>query len=189
MDPILRAVCLLLLPGLVLIAGGWAMRKAAGWARVHALLARAAPGDRRPLGLRPGYDADAVRRHWAVLDADALRREKRVMELDLVFPLVFVGTLACSLVATWVSLHRPVPLAAVLLGLAALLLADWTENLHLIGQVKRVMAGDELQPGRVRIASLATRAKLLLSGAAFLALLASLLLHLFGAAPGPPGRP
>lgn len=155
-------VFLFLLPWIVFAAAGGIMRKASGRARVHELLAHAAPEDRRTPGMRLSYDAAAVRRHWAALDADGLRRERRFLRLDLAFPVLFAGAFAYSLLAASRLLARPIGPGYLLVPVVLMLAADWTENVTLLGQLQRFSAHEALQPEQVRLASHATRAKLLL---------------------------
>lgn len=157
-------VCLFLLPWIVFVALGAVMHRASGRARVHEMLAHAAPEDRRTPGMRLSYDAAAVQRHWAALDADGLRREKRFFQLDLAFPVFFAAAFAYSLLSASQLLPRPIKPAYLLVPVVLMLFADWTENITLLGQLQRFTAGQALQPGQVRVASHATQAKLLLVG-------------------------
>lgn len=155
-------VVLFLLPWIVFAAACGIMQKTSGRVRVHEMLAHTAPEDRRTPGMRLSYDAAAVQRHWAALNADGLRREKRFFQLDLAFPVLFAAAFAYSLPAASRLLARPIGAGYLLVPVVLMLAADWTENATLLGQLQRFRAGEALQPEQVRLASHATRAKLLL---------------------------
>jgi hypothetical protein len=177
---ILCAVAAALLPGIVLQVGARIAVMIAGRVRVRQLLANLPPADRKPLNMRiGGYDAAAVHRHWQPLDADAFRREERFLRLDLVLPVLFTAAFAYSLpwMVEWAGYDwRP----AYSLPVVGLLLADWTENLTTLGQLRRYAAGgaSALQPERIRVASTATRIKLVLFAGMSLLLLALLAIGL-----------
>lgn len=66
------------------------------------------------------------------------------------------------MLSTWSSLGRNYSLAWILAPLAITVVADWTENLVHLEQLKRFMAHgrNALQENRLRLASTATRLKL-----------------------------
>ena len=123
----------------------------------------AAPEDQKPLQQRLGYDAGAVNRHWGALDNTALRLERRFLELDLVFPFFYGAALSASSLMAWATLGRPFRPAWLMAPVAVTVLADWTENLVQLGQLRRYTEDGEagLQPGWIQIASAATILKML----------------------------
>jgi hypothetical protein len=163
-ERIMQAIVLAVLPYVVLRAGAWAAARISGRERVTRLLAAAAPDDRTPLNQRRSYDAGAVQRHWGALDADALGREARFLQMDLLLPVLFTAAFAFSFIRMVEWLGPPLQPAFFLVPVAALLLADWTENGTMLRQLGRYAAsgGSALQAKPIRIASMATLVKLLL---------------------------
>jgi hypothetical protein len=124
--------------------------------------------DEKPLNQRwRGYDVDAVASYWAKLHDAGRRAEQRFLELDLVFPTWYGGALAVSLATASSPLGVPIPVGLLLAPVAVTVLADWTENLVQLDQLRRYIespdtkaADDALQPDRIRVASVATIVKL-----------------------------
>jgi hypothetical protein len=120
--------------------------------------------DRISLGLRP-YGVEAVKRHWVnPLNDDARAAERRFLQFDRNLAAAVAIALFLCLFITWRGLGQPFPLVYLLVPAIALLLADWTENRLLIGQLDRLLANPPLplQPGQIRRAAMATLAKLVL---------------------------
>lgn len=67
------------------MVGGSLMKHLSGHAYVERQLSeRAKVEDRLPLNRRStGYNLDAVKRHWSVLDASAVAAEEKFLRLDL----------------------------------------------------------------------------------------------------------
>ena len=154
----------ILVPAVTFVVGLLIMRVASGHRYVRQQLReRATPPHHRQLNMRLcGYDATAVGRHWGVLDARALEIERRFLLWDLAFPLAYGWAFVVALQQTWAALDNNLPLLLFLIPVGITVIADWTENLIHLAQLKiyaeRGMAG--LDPGRIRVASIATSVKL-----------------------------
>jgi hypothetical protein len=170
---ILRAIFMVALPVAVFFGGVAIMKKVSHHQEVEERAGSAPnPCDRKPLDQRVGYDTGAVDRYWGALDG-ALSSEQRFLEVDLVFPFLYGGALAASLLLAWSTLGRPFSPAWIMAPVALTVLADWTENLVQLAQLQRYSAGGahDLQPAWIRVASAATSLKLLFFSASSLLLL------------------
>ena len=134
-----KLVVVIALPVAVFIGGVWIMSIVTGRQHVQQLLSNAACADQRPLNQRFGYDVDGVDRHWGAFahDLRALTSEQRFLEMDLVFPFLYGAALATSLLVLWALLGRSFNPGCVLAPVVITLLADWTENLVLLVQLRR----------------------------------------------------
>jgi hypothetical protein len=155
-----EALIIIALPIIVFAGGVWLMKAISGSEYLEERLQAAAEADRTPLNQRLHYDVDAVQRHWGALDTKALLAEQRFLKLDLAFPLLYGGALAFSLLMARAALGWTFSsgwlLAPVLMGV----LADWTENLVQLSQIKHHLISPPLQADWIRVASLATLVKL-----------------------------
>jgi hypothetical protein len=158
----LKAVVVLALPVIVFVAGALIMQTLSG--------RKPQADDRKPLNQRfGGYDSAAVSRHWTILREDnALDAERSFLKLDLVFPLLYGGALAASLLIAWQALGLPFGRAWLIAPVAVTVLSDWTENLVQLGQLRRFMESKALQASLIQIASAATILKLLFFTVSFL---------------------
>lgn len=149
---IVQALVIIALPTFVFLAGAWLMSGISG---------RALPAKETPLGFRLGYDADDARSHWSAFDYEALRAEQRFLELDLVYPFLYGSALAFSLFIAWTSLGRPFNSLWLVTPSFIMVLADWTENLAQLHEMKRFInnRATSLNPNWIRIASVATTLK------------------------------
>ena len=165
---IVRAIVLLVLPTVVILSGGYLMQRLSGREQIDERLAGSPEG--RGLGIRfTGYDSKAVSARWKALGTDDLSKprpdllkyERRGLELDLIFPFLYGGILAASLLCAWVALARPFAAVWLILPVAITVLADWTENLIQLGQLNlfEKSHGAVLQPAWIQVASVATMAK------------------------------
>jgi hypothetical protein len=163
---VLVALAMLGLPAATFVAGALIMERWSG-------RGEAAPAGQTPLYKRLRYDAEEVRTYWQAFGG-RLSRERLFLELDLVFPFLYGGGLAAGLLLGWAHLgrrfHPAWLLAPVLLGV----LADWTENLVQLGQMRRFVdhGPHALQEGWIRLASAATAVKLVTLFGAWAVLLA-----------------
>jgi hypothetical protein len=160
--PILRAIFMLALPAAVFVAGLAIMEKVTDHQEVEKQACSAPdPCDRKPLDQRLGYDTGAVDRYWRAVGV-ALPLEQRFLEADLIFPFFYGGALAASLLLAWSALGRPFNPAWIMAPVAITVLADWTENLVQLAQLRRYFAGGApaLQAAWIRVASTATTLKL-----------------------------
>ena len=169
-SPVVRAVVAVALPIVVFFGAGWIMVKISGQEpatqRIEALRARE---DRTPLNRRLHYDADAVSRYWKPLKDDLTARaaEQRLLELDLVFPFPYGGALAAGLLLVWAGLGRRFAPAWVMAPVAVGMVADWTENLVQLSQLRRYTAGEALDGGWIALAGAATLVKIVCLTLAF----------------------
>jgi hypothetical protein len=87
-----KLITILILPLVVFLLGVWIMSKMSNRQYVTQRLRQGAtPQDRRPLNQHLlGYDLDAVNRHWGALDDTAREAEEHFLELDLVFPFLWL---------------------------------------------------------------------------------------------------
>ena len=147
--PLLKAIVVLAIPMVAFHGGAWLINRLSGRKQVP----------ERPINKRFRYGKREVVEYWRAFQD--LGPEKRFLELDLAFPLLYIGALAVSMIMAWRANH-PFHLAWIVIPLAVTLLADWTENLVHLDQLKRFRAGGPaaLDSGRIRIASTATALKL-----------------------------
>lgn len=133
----------------------------------QAALANSRPPNPKPLNMRLSYDAAAMDAFFKALGPSGLAAEQRFLRVDLLFPVIYGGTLATSL--SWLSGRAgywpAVPIGAVVIGGVA----DWIENLVQLALLRRyVQIGQAgLRPLFVRIASGATLVKLIGVGLGF----------------------
>lgn len=172
--PYVTASALLLLPVVVFVGGAWVMSTVSG---------RHTVDGQKPLNQRfLGYETREVDRYWGVLDTTARRAEQRFLELDLLFPTFYGTALGVSLLIASARLGRPVHAVWLIVSVVVTVVADWTENLVQLDQLRNYIGAGEkgLAAGWVRVASTATVVKLLffsLSSLALLALLIPLILR------------
>jgi hypothetical protein len=145
--------------------------------------------DRKPLARRWRYDVPAVQKHWGALQQSGIARERHYLQLDLALPLAIAAAFAGCLLTAWAWLGRPFHPVYLLLPVAVFVLADWTENVTLLGQLDRVAPGGvpTLQPERIHLASVATFVKNLVFRALYVYLLVMLAFVAFGAWKTRPG--
>lgn len=160
-----KIITVLFLPLVVFLGGAWLMSEMGGRTYIlNRLAVSSLPAcDKKPLNQRLGYDKSAVARYWNTFDHTALNSEQHLLELDLVFPLVYSAALVTSLLLVWVMLDRPFSAMWIVTPAALVILADWTENLTLMNQLKqfRLHGGESLQASMIQVASLATCTKLI----------------------------
>jgi hypothetical protein len=163
MSPVVRAVLIVAIPLVVFFGGTMLMTRLSGRATVDAQLESLPDkSDRTKLNTRLHYDREKVARHWGALKPDGLAAETRFLEMDLVFPLAYGGAYLAGLLLGWAALGRSFNPTWLVLVVAVTLLADWTENLTLLGQIEAFARGGAttLNAGRIALASAATLVKL-----------------------------
>lgn len=162
-----KVVPILALPVIAFSGGLWLMSQMSDREYVLQRLNEStlSSSEKIPLNQRPAYDREAVARYLKAFDARALTAERKFLEMDLIFPFIYGGALAISLLLTWHLLGRPFSPLWIIAPLALMALADWTENLIHLSQLKRfVLHGESaLESSLIQIASLATCIKLLFS--------------------------
>jgi hypothetical protein len=156
--PVTAAIVLLAIPTVAFFGGAWVMNALSGRSEVP----------KPPLYMRVHYDKEDAAKYWHGFKD--IRTEERFLEMDLVFPFLYGGALAASLLTAWAALGRPYNPVWILAPLFIALLADWTENFVQIGQLQRHLAGIGLQDGWIQVASTATALKLSFFGASWMAL-------------------
>lgn len=146
--PVIAAIVMLALPAAAFVGGAWIMNKMSGRNEVP----------QPPINKSFHYDRDDVVAYWQAFKD--VYTEKKFLELDLIFPFLYGGTLAASLLMVWASLGRSLSPAWIIAPVAVILLADWTENLVQLKQLGHFLRQEALQDGWIRIASTATALKL-----------------------------
>ena len=117
----------------------------------------------KTLNMRPfGYDKTTFAKYYEALNEDGRKVEQLFLELDLIFPFVYGGALAASLLFGWIMLDRPFSPAWLLVPVATILVADWTENLIHLGQIGKFTgtAAPDISSLAVGVASIATMVKI-----------------------------
>lgn len=117
----------------------------------------------KTLNMRPlGYDKPTFTRFYTALNKDGRKVEQLFLELDLIFPFLYGGALAASLLFAWIMLDRPFSPAWFLVPVAIIVVADWTENLIHIGQIGKFASErtPDVSSFWVRFASIATVIKI-----------------------------
>ena len=162
MRVVARIIVALALPTLVFVSGASLMSRWTNHQLVRERLALNLPDNPQPLNMRfGGYDVAAARAVWSSLDNPAAQdSEQQFLKLDLVFPLVYGAGLAAGLLLAWGAAKRPVNPAWLLALVGITILADWTENLTQLQQLRQFIADQRLDAGWIAVASAATMVKL-----------------------------
>ena len=147
-----QALIIIAIPIFVFVGGVWLMSEISG---------REPPANERSLGLRFGYDADDARKHWGAFNEKSLHAEQRFLELDLVYPFLYGGALLFSLFMAWTALGRPFNSLCLVVPSLMMMLADWTENVAQLHEMKRFITNPATALSRdwIRVASVATTLK------------------------------
>lgn len=158
-------IVMLTLPYVILLTGAWIMSKICNLKYVkHVVHQLPNSRDRKPLyGRLSGYDIGAVNRYWTALDETARRAQKCFLVLDLFFPLLYGAAFLTSLLMAWVLLGRPFHPLWLMAPVAVTIIADWTENLVQIAQLRSFRESGEagLHVRWIQVASIATILKLI----------------------------
>lgn len=161
---VMKLIIMLALPVAAFLAGSWMMSKMCDR---HYVIQRISSlpdiKDRKPLNQRfAGYDVDAVSRYWAAFDETAFRSEQCFLKLDLGFPFLYGGALLISLLMAWTMLGKPFHPAWLMAPVVITILADWTENLVQLVQLRAYLESGAagLHVFWIQIASMATVLKL-----------------------------
>ena len=143
-------------------------------------LKSATPQNPTPLNMRLYYDNDVVDSFWGALGKSGRVAEQRFLEEDLVFPTLYGGAIAGSLLwllpVTGLSWRPWLVVSPLVVGV----MGDWTENLIQLEQLRRygALGKNGLDASAIRLSSLATDLKLAgvtLSGVLLLVLVAAFL--------------
>lgn len=99
--------------------------------------------------------------------------ETRFLLLDLVFPLFYGGALAASLWWVWMTLGRPFHAGWIVAPLVIIVMADWTENLIQLAQLRHYVSSNEsrIQDLWIQVSSCATIIKLWLTSGLYVSLI------------------
>lgn len=154
-----RALLAVALPIAAFLGGVGIMSQMSGREQALQRLRATPAGDEKPLNQRLRYNAGAVCHHWGLFDDAGLASEQHFLELDLVFPFLYGGALAASLLLVWSTLGRPFSPAWIMVPVAVTVVADWTENLIQLAQLRRFVGHAALQGGWIAVASAATLVK------------------------------
>lgn len=146
--PVVAAIAMLFIPAFCFAGGAWIMNEMSGRKEVP----------KPPLNRRFHYDKGDAQKYWDAFED--IRTEERFLEMDLVFPFLYGGALAASLLMAWAWLGRTLNPVWILAPLFITLFADWTENYVQLGQLKRHLDRTGLQDGWIQVASAATALKL-----------------------------
>ena len=166
-NPLSKLLPALGLPLLTFLVGGAWMMKVTG----RENFPKSDTPDCYPLHFRfGGYDAADVRAYWDCLGADGQLAELRFLNLDLLFPLFYGGTLLLGLFLLWNGLGRPFPRFWLTVPVLVNLVVDWTENLTLRRQLHRFLGNESIQEGWISLAGVATTVKILCFAFAWLLL-------------------
>jgi hypothetical protein len=163
----IKAIFLLALPLAIFVGGAWMMGAISNRQEVQARLRAVAKAeDQKPLNQRAWYDLADADRHWGALDSETRAAEQLFLELDLVFPFLYGAALATSLLLAWAALGRDFSPLWTVAPVIITVVADWTENLVQLGQLRAyARAGREaLAAGWIQVASAATLVKLAFFG-------------------------
>lgn len=155
-----RIILALALPTLVFVSGASLMSRWTDRQAVRERLTRDFPDNPRPLNMRFGYDVATARGLWSSLDPSMRESEQQFLKLDLVFPLVYGAGLAAGLLLAWGAAARPVNPAWLIALVGITILADWTENLTQLQQLRQFVTDQRLDAGWIGLASAATMVKL-----------------------------
>jgi hypothetical protein len=156
-----RIIVALALPALVFVGGAQLMSRWTNHQLVRERLARDHPDNPTPLNMRFGYDVATVRAVWSSLDNPAVQNsEQQFLKLDLVFPLVYGAGLIAGLLLAWAAANRPINAAWLIALVGITIVADWTENLTQLQQLRQFIADQRLDASWIGVASAATMVKL-----------------------------
>lgn len=152
------------LPVVAYFGAGLIMIVASGHSYVkEQLREKAPPNNPTQLNMRlQGYGTTDVAQLWGVLDRRALDSERRFLQLDLLFPLFYGGAFLVALLRVWKDLGNAFSRVWLIAPVAITVLADWTENLIHLAQLRsyREQGKEGLQAGWIQIASAATTTKI-----------------------------
>ena len=159
------SVVAIALPVAAMIGGGSLMARVAP---------REVPAEKRLLSRWQGYSVEEARAYWSAFQRPGLEAERRFLEVDLIFPFLYGGAFLGSLLLLWSALGRPFPPAIPVATVAAMMVADWTENLVHLALISRLLGPDSsfgtLRQSWIALASTATSVKWVLIDASAIAI-------------------
>ena len=101
MDNVVKAILVVAIPFVAFAGGGYVMGALSDRDYLTDRFSHLPKQDQKGIGLRVrGYNLEAVVRHWGALDKDSrgLDAQRLGLEIDLLFPFLYGGTLALSLI-------------------------------------------------------------------------------------------
>lgn len=126
-----------------------------------------------PLNLRWFcYGTEAVKAYWSWLKPAGRQAEDTFLTLNLLFPFLYGGALAVSVRWVWMATGRPFHPAWILTPLAIVIVADWTEHLIQLAQLRYYLSpnGRRVQDLWIRMSGCATIIKLWLTSGLYVSL-------------------
>lgn len=155
-----QIVLMVALPFTVWASAGWVMQQMSERQAILARYKEAPEKEKKPLNQRLfGYRGDQVTAQWGRL-GELLPAQQRFLELDLIFPFLYGGAFAVSLLIGWALLGRPCQPIWALLPAFLMVAADWAENLIHLSQLERFAAAGDVSAGWISFSSVATVVKL-----------------------------
>ena len=177
MDIVVKAILVVAIPFVAFAGGGYVMGALSDRDYLTDRFNHLPKQDQKGIGLRVcGYNLEAVVRHWGALDKDSrgLGAQRLGLEIDLLFPFLYGGALALSLMLAWATLGRPFHPLWLIAPVAVTVVADWIENLVQLTQLHRFASNGAggLQSGWIQIASTATIVKIVFFSGSYLFVIA-----------------
>ncbi len=171
---ILKACLSVGFPVAVLLGGSWMISQVSGRTAAMNRLTDEKQDNPKPLNRRWfGYGTEAAKKCWSWLKPAGRQAEEKFLTLDMLFPLFYGGALAASLWWVWMALDRPFHPAWIIAPLAVIAMADWTENLIHLAQLRHYVSSNEspIQNLWIQLSSVATMIKLWLTSGLYISLI------------------
>lgn len=148
------------LPILVIIVAGKLMVEVSGRDRVVESISGKPEDFPKALQSRfYGYNAAEAKTYWDALRDEGRKAEIRLLQFDLLFPLLYGAALAFSVMTLWSALDIRTSMAWFLVPVIAAVITDWIETAILLQQVKNFDSTGTFDAGQIQVASIATIAK------------------------------
>lgn len=106
-----------------------------------------------------GYDPSEANAYFDALGSAGRWADIRLLQFDLLFPLLYGTALAFSIVTLRSALDIRASLAWFLIPVIAAIVADWIETAILLQQMKNFDLTGTLDEGQIKLASIATITK------------------------------
>lgn len=131
--------------------------------------------------LRLGSGGGAGKRFWSWLNDAGRQAGEKFLTMDLLFAVTYGGALAASLWWVWVTVGHPFHPAWIVAPLAMMLIAEWTEYLIQLAQLRQYVASDEsrIQHVWIQISSCETTLRLWLTLGLYVSLVELVLRTIF----------
>ena len=113
-----------------------------------------------PLNTRlHGYTATEATTYWQWLGTEGQLAERRFLKADMIFPLAYGGAMLVSILFTWSALGRRFNPTLIVAPAVIAVIADWTENLVHLRQLRNFMQSEPVQASWIQVSSIATSTK------------------------------